>query len=168
VRSSSSLVLLVFCAAAPLAAQVSVTRTDVERPRIEAVEARGVVRVDGVLDDEAWQRAVAVTDFTQAEPLEGQPSTERTEVRIAWDGENLYIAAYLHDSEPGALVVTDIKKDFAETEQDAFSVILDTFRDRRNGYVFMTNPEGARADQQVANEGREINASWECAGKSCR
>jgi hypothetical protein len=142
-------------------AQVSVTRTDAERPRINAVEVRGDFRLDGVLDDEVWQRAEAVTGFVQAEPREGQGATERTEVRIAFDGSNLYIGAYLYDSQADALVVTDIKKDFTETEQDAFSVILDTFRDHRNGYVFMTNPEGARADQQVANEGREINASWD-------
>jgi len=156
----SAAVLLL--AQAPAAfAQVSVTRTDDERPRIDAVEVREGIRLDGVLDDEVWQRARAVTDFVQAEPLEGQPTTERTEVRMAFDGDNLYIAAYLYDAEPDALVVTDIKKDFDEMEQDAFSVILDTFRDRRNGYVFMTNPEGARADQQITNEGREINASWD-------
>ncbi|MDP2957280.1 MAG: DUF5916 domain-containing protein, partial [Longimicrobiales bacterium] len=160
VAALSAAVLLL--ARAPAAsAQVSVTRTDDERPRIDAVEVREGIRLDGVLDDEVWQRAQAVTDFIQAEPLEGEAATERTEVRMAFDGDNLYIAAYLHDSEPDALVVTDIKKDFTEMEQDAFSVILDTFRDRRNGYVFMTNPEGARADQQVTNEGREINASWD-------
>lgn len=160
-RCPTRFVVLALLFAAPLGAQVSVTRTDAERPRVEAVEAHGAIRVDGALDDEAWQRAAPVTDFTQAEPREGQPATERTEVRVAYDRDNLYIAAYLHDDEPDALVITDIKKDFTETEQDAFSVILDTFRDRRNGYVFMTNPEGARADQQVANEGREINASWD-------
>jgi hypothetical protein len=67
----------------------------------------------------------------------------------------------LYDGDAEGLVVNDIKKDFNETTQDVFSVILDTFRDRRNGYVFMTNPEGARADRQIANEGREVNASWD-------
>ena len=148
-------------AAAPLSAQIAATRSDADRLRVDAVEVREPIRLDGVLDDEVWQRARPVTGFVQAEPREGQPATERTEVRVAFDGDNLYIGAYLYDSDPGALVVTDIKKDFAETTQDAFSVILDTFRDRRNGYVFMTNPEGARGDQQVANEGREVNASWD-------
>jgi len=102
-----------------------------------------------------------VSGFTQAEPNEGRPSTEKTEVRVAYDDDNLYIGAYMHDSEPDRLVVTDIKKDFTETEEDGFGVIIDTFLDRRNGYVFITNPGGARADWQVANEGREINTSWD-------
>lgn len=156
-----SFALLAFLVAAPAAAQVSVTRSEAERLRIEAVETPQAVRVDGILDDEVWRLATPVTGFVQAEPREGRPASERTEVRVAWDAENLYIGAYLYDSDPDGLVVTDIKKDFTEPEQDAFSVILDTFRDRRNGYVFITNPEGARADQQVANEGREINQSWD-------
>ena len=55
----------------------------------------------------------------------------------------------------------DIKKDFKEEDQDDFEVLLDTFGDRRNGYVFITNILGAKADRQVANEGREINTSWD-------
>ncbi len=162
-RSSPTLLSIAVCliAATPALAQVAATRSEGDRLRIDAVEAEAGVRVDGVLDDEVWSRARPVTGFVQAEPREGQPATERTEVRIAWDAENLYIGAYLHDEAPDGVVVTDIKKDFVETEQDAFSVILDTFHDRRNGYLFSTNPEGARADQQVANEGREINQSWD-------
>jgi hypothetical protein len=145
----------------PLSAQISSTRTESDRPHIEAVEAETPVRVDGVLDDDVWSRAQPATGFVQAEPREGERATERTEVRIAYDENNLYIGAFLHDDDAGGEVVTDIKKDFTETTQDAFAVILDTFLDRRNGYVFMTNPEGARADWQVANEGREINTSWD-------
>jgi hypothetical protein len=76
-----------------------------------------------------------------------------------YDESNLYVAARLHDS--GEPTVNEIRKDFGDTNQDVFQVILDTFRDRRNGYVFQTNPEGARGDRQVANEGREINRSWD-------
>ncbi len=152
---------LLLSTAVPALAQVSTTRSEQDRLRIEAVEAVHGVRIDGALDDEVWQRAKPVSGFIQAEPHEGQPATEKTEVRIAWDADNLYIGAYMHDTRPDGLVVTDIKKDFEEKEQDAFSVILDTFHDRRNGYVFMTNPEGARADQQISNEGREVNQSWD-------
>jgi len=146
---------------AGLSAQVSDTRADAQRAHLRAVPVTEPIRLDGVLDEAIWRTAHPATGFVQAEPQEGQPSSERTEVRVAFDGDNLYIGAMLFDADPDALVVTDIKKDFVETTQDAFSVILDTFRDRRNGYVFSTNPEGARADQQVANEGREINASWD-------
>jgi len=58
-------------------------------------------------------------------------------------------------------IVNDIKKDFKLEDQDTFEVIIDTFAERRNGFMFATNRGGARADQQVANEGREINKSWD-------
>lgn len=119
------------------------------------------IRVDGVLDEADWRTAPVADGFVQSEPSTGAPASERTEVRVLYDANLLYIGAYLHDGEPGQLVVNDIKKDFKEEDQDDFEVILDTFHDRRNGYVFITNVEGARADRQVASEGREINMSWD-------
>jgi hypothetical protein len=131
------------------------------RLQVVAVEAREPVLIDGALDDEVWREAPPVAGFVQSEPREGEPATEDTEVRMAYDGRNLYVAAYCYDREPEAIVVNDIREDFRAGEQDSFEVILDTFSDRRNGFVFMTNPEGARSDQQMANEGREVNGSWD-------
>lgn len=131
------------------------------RPSIQALPTPEPVRLDGILDEEVWSLNPPAGGFVQAEPREGEPATEPTEVWVAYDDDNLYVAAWLHDSEPGGLVVNDIKRDFDDQNQDVFSVILDTFADHRNGYVFMTNPGGARGDRQVANEGREINTSWD-------
>lgn len=131
------------------------------RREIAAVASPSPIRLDGALDEDLWRLAVPATDFVQSEPDEGSPATERTEVRVAYDADYLYIAAYLYDSRPDLLVVSDIRKDFRTDNQDTFEVILDTFADRRNGYVFATNPAGARADQQVTNEGRETNTSWD-------
>jgi len=136
-------------------------RGNVDRSSLTAVPATGGVRIDGVFDESFWATAPAATDFIQSEPREGQPASERTVVRIAYDTDNLYIAAYLYDGDADGLVVNDIRKDFASDDQDSFSVILDTFLDRRNGYVFSTNVAGAKADQQSSNEGREVNASWD-------
>jgi hypothetical protein len=131
------------------------------RRAILAAPAQGTIRLDGVLDEPAWSRAEVASGFIQAEPLEGQPATEQTEVRVLFDGQYLYIGAYLHDSQPEALIVNDIRKDFREEDQDDFEVLLDTFGDRRNAYVFSTNVAGAKHDRQVALEGREINLSWD-------
>ncbi len=128
---------------------------------VVAVRAAHAPVIDGRLDDPVWSRARAVSGFVQSEPQEGQPATERTEVRIAYDADNIYIAAYMHDRDPSGLIVNDIRKDFDETGEDDFEVLLDTFDDRRNGYIFITNVAGAKADRQVANEGREVNASWD-------
>jgi len=131
------------------------------RREMLAVPAGGPIRIDGVLDEAVWKRTEPSSDFVQSEPLTGQPATERTDVWVAFDDQNLYIAAYMHDRDASGLVVNDIRKDFKEEDQDDFEVLLDTFGDRRNGYVFSTNVEGARHDRQVALEGREINQSFD-------
>ena len=64
-------------------------------------------------------------------------------------------------TEPGRIIVNDLKKDFNTDNSDGFRIILDTFHDERNGYQFATNPAGAKWDAQMANEGRENNANWD-------
>lgn len=135
--------------------RVTPTHTIVARP------VQNPVVIDGNLNEPEWQSAPIATGFIQSEPHTGIAATENTEVRVLFDADHLYVGAYLHDREPDLLVVNDLKKDFDETQQDDFEVILDTFHDRTNGYAFITNVAGARADRQVANEGREINASWD-------
>ena len=132
-----------------------------ERRELRAVRATQTIRIDGVLDDAAWRAAQPASGFIQSEPLSGQPASMATDVRVLFDADYLYIGAFLHDSAPSLAVVNDIRKDFTEEDQDDFEVLLDTFGDRRNGYVFSTNIKGARHDRQVALEGREVNRSWD-------
>lgn len=150
----------VAAAQAPAGASAALRSTD-GRAVITAIQTTAPVRVDGTLDDEVWQRAVPVSGFIQSEPAERQPATQPTDVRVAFDADNLYIAAFCRDSEMGNLVITDIREDFEWGNQDIFQVVIDTFGDRNNGFIFSTNPEGARADEQITNEGREINTSWD-------
>jgi hypothetical protein len=128
--------------------------------RLEAGRTPGIT-LDGRLDEPAWRAAPAATDFIQSEPFEGRPASERTEVRVLSDGKTLYIGARLLDRDPTGIVVRDLDRDFDSFSQDVFEVLLDTFHDGRNGYVFIVNPEGARADYQVTGEGRDINVSWD-------
>ena len=128
---------------------------------LRAVRTSRPLIIDGVLDEPAWATANSADGFTQAEPRTGEPATETTVVRVLYDADRLYIGAVMHDADPSRLVVNDIRKDFREDDQDDFEVMLDTFHDQRNGYVFITNAVGARADRQIANEGREINTSWD-------
>jgi hypothetical protein len=136
-------------------------RPPAARRQVAAERAHAPVRVDGVLDEEVWMRARPAEAFVQSEPRTGDPATERTEVRVVFDDEFLYIGARLYDATPDGVIVNDIRKDFSGDDQDTFEVLLDTFGDRRNGYVFATNAEGARSDRQVALEGREVNLSWD-------
>ncbi len=128
---------------------------------VTATESLTEIRLDGILDEDAWRRATPVSGFVQAEPREGEPATEHTEVRVIFDESTLYIAAVCRDREPGSGVVTQIRKDFGNSDQDTFEVVIDTFADRQNGFVFMTNRAGSRADQQITNEGRQTNSTWD-------
>ena len=125
-----------------------------------AVETRAPINLDGSLDEAAWRDAPPAGGFVQAEPHEGEPATESTEVRIVFDAEALYIGVRCQTT-PGEVIVNDIRKDFTPGEQDSFEVILDTFADRRNGFVFVINAAGAKSDTQIANEGRDVNPSWD-------
>jgi uncharacterized protein DUF5916/cellulose/xylan binding protein with CBM9 domain len=141
---------------------VVVARSDGADERVvTALETRTAIVLDGALDEEVWQRAVPAGDFVQAEPHEGVPASEATEVRVVFDRDALYIGVRCHDGSPSELIVNDIRKDFTPGEQDSFEVILDTFADRRNGFVFAINPAGAKSDTQIANEGRDVNTSWD-------
>jgi len=131
------------------------------RRAVTAVESEAAIVVDGALDEQVWRVAVPAADFVQAEPHEGAPATEITEVRVAFDRDALYIGVVCRDGDARSAIVNDIRKDFTAGEQDSFEVILDTFADRRNGYVFVVNPAGAKSDAQIANEGRDVNTSWD-------
>jgi hypothetical protein len=89
----------------------------------------------------------------QRVPFDGQPATERTEVRVLADEAALYVGTWLYDSDPARIVDGEGIRDASLDESDAVLLILDTFRDRRNGFVFGTNPSGIEYDGQVVNEG---------------
>ena len=96
----------------------------------------------------------AVSDFWQVQPDEGQPASERTEVRIIFTADTLYVGVVCYDREPSGIIVSDSRRDSSLTNTDSFRMILDTYRDRQNGFVFGTNPAGIEYDGQVTNEGQ--------------
>ena len=112
--------------------------------------------IDGVLDDRVWQTAEPLTDFVQAEPVQGAPATERTEVRIVFDERTVFIGVVCYDSDPSGIITTDSRRDSSLQGQDSFQMIFDTYHDRQNGFIFGTNPVGVLYDAQVRNEGETI------------
>lgn len=125
--------------------------------------------VDGdVLGDPAWQDVAVVEGFRQTTPQEGAPVSERTEVRIGFTRDALYVAVICHDREPDRLVVSDSRRDASLDETDSVRIALDTFRDRQNGFVFGTNPAGVEYDAQFSREGQgegDFNLNWDGAWK---
>jgi hypothetical protein len=139
-----------------------------ERPVAQAVRATQSPRVDGVLDEAAWQSAPVIDRFVQQEPQEGQPASDRTEVRMLYDEGHLYIAIKAFASL--AVTATEMRRDADRLfDEDNFQVILDTFHDSRNGYMFLTTPLGAKLEQQIFDEGEgggrgttaNVNRNWD-------
>jgi hypothetical protein len=96
----------------------------------------------------------------QAEPFEGQPASESTEVRLVYDDQAIYVGVTLHDSDPSQIVTTDSRRDATLDEMDSFQIILDTFRDEQNGFVFGTNAAGIQYDAQVRGQG-DATETWD-------
>ena len=129
--------------------------------RLPAVRAAGEIRIDGVIGEEEWAGAPVASGFTQGNPDEGAPATFETEIRVLYDDEFLYFAAVAYDDDPDAIIVNDRSRDFSTRFGDLVGITLDTFHDRRNGYMFEFNAAGAKFDGQFANEGREFNRDWD-------
>ncbi|MGE0158531.1 MAG: DUF5916 domain-containing protein [Gemmatimonadales bacterium] len=139
--------------------------------RIPAVQVPRGPTIDGILDDDVWASAALIDDFVQQEPDEGAPVTERTEVRVLYDTQTLYLGVRAYDSSPADVVATEMRRDSNRIlDEDNFQIILDTFMDSRSAYMFVTNPLGAQLDQQVANEGEgarfggassNVNRDWD-------
>nr|MCS5670510.1 hypothetical protein [Vicinamibacterales bacterium] len=107
---------------------------DVQAQQPPAASASAITSapvIDGRLDDDAWAEGQVLTGFVQREPTEGRPVSERTEVRVAYDEEALYIGAWLFDSDPTSLVFGQTLRDASLNESDAFVLVLDTYLDRQ-------------------------------------
>lgn len=118
------------------------------------------IQLDGNLDEPAWDEATRISNFTQRELHIGQPATERTEVAILFDSDFIYIGVWCYDSEPEKIIAKELRRDFNYGLDDNFMVVFDTYNDKRNGFVFVTNPNGARGDLQVFNNGGSSNQFW--------
>ncbi|MBI2403626.1 MAG: carbohydrate binding family 9 domain-containing protein [Gemmatimonadetes bacterium] len=127
--------------------------------------APGAPVVDGRLDDPIWQAAPPITDFTQRDPHEGQPATERTEARVAYTDDALYVAIRAYDSHPEAIVAQLTRRD-EESPSDWLVVGIDSYHDRRTAFVFFVNPAGVKRDSYLFDDNNEDDswdAVWEVA-----
>lgn len=118
------------------------------------------ITLDGSFDEAVWQRAQVATDFIQIDPDNGQPATEQTEFRIAFDANAIYLGVICHDSEAGRrLTRYQKRRDEALQQDDKVQWTIDTFLDGRTGYFFETNPSGALADALLGINGQ--NRQWD-------
>jgi len=144
-----------YATAAPPLLAAQVTSQDDDRPvaSVFRLESNAPI-IDGRLDDDAWAGAEVITGFIQREPVEGELISERTEVRILADEEALYVGAWLYDRTPDQIVLGERVRDANLETGDYFGIILDTYRDRQNGFMFTTTPASIEYDGQVVREGQ--------------
>src|SRR5215211_1750697 len=129
--------------------------------RIRAVRVSETIKLDGRLDEGAWLQAEAARGFKQEEPNEGEPASERTEVRVLYDDKNLYVGIHASDSEPARINSRELVRDASFSNDDKVEILIDTYHDRRNAFRFAVNPLGTQQDALITDEGRDINLSWD-------
>ncbi|MDQ8155078.1 MAG: carbohydrate binding family 9 domain-containing protein, partial [Gemmatimonadota bacterium] len=116
-------------------------------PRARAGLRTSSIAIDGRLDDAAWRGVEPVSNFTQTDPDEGQPASQRTEVRFLFDHDALYVGARMFDSEGARGVRAQLTRRDAQFDSDYFSIVLDGFHDHQSRAFFTVNPSGSRQDQ---------------------
>jgi hypothetical protein len=139
---------------------ISSTAQRSEPDTLYALYTEEKINFDGELTENFWQEAMKISNFTQREQNTGEPATEKTNVAIVFATNTLYIGFWGFDDEPDKLVAQKMKRDFRWGTDDNFEIIISTFNDNRNGYLFVINPNGARADVLISNEGEGFNKSW--------
>jgi len=138
-----------------------ISRNDARQATVRAVKLSEPLKMDGRLDETVYSSVPPITDFIQTLPRNGEEPTERTEAWVMFDQENFYVSARLWDSAPpNKWIANEMRRDANQVRQnDHFGFMIDTFHDRRNGYVFYSNPVGGRIDLSEADEGNS-NSDW--------
>src|SRR5262245_60518360 len=143
------------------AAAMVISRDAQDRPVIRAVHVPAGLTVDGKLDEPIYREIVPLSEFVQAEPEIGAPSTEKTDVWIAYDDKNVYVTVRCWDSQsPDRWILNEMRRDSGNIPRNEnVAIIFDTFYDRRNGVVFEVTPLGGVWDGIVTNE-RPTGSDW--------
>ena len=152
---------------APAQAQSQQSSSDISIARLSIATAVRVQqlppRIDGVLDDPAWQSAPVMSGFLQRDPDEGLPGSERTEFQVVYTDATLYIGVRAFDSKPEEISAQLTRRD-EFSASDWISVQIDSYRDRRTAFEFSVNPAGVKRDRYMyddTNSDGSWNANWE-------
>src|SRR5712664_2532918 len=151
-----SLCLLLFRASGANA-EAPPAKGESARISAEATPVDNAPKLDGTLNDPLWQSAKPITEFRQREPHEGEPPTEKTEVRILYSRHAVYFGIHCYDSEPSRIIATELRRDAVQDLDDHFEILIDSNRDRRGAYVFEVNPLGTQSDGLIVEEQGDAN-----------
>ncbi|MEJ8803078.1 DUF5916 domain-containing protein [Pontibacter sp. H249] len=118
--------------------------------------------LDGVLETEVWQTVAPATNFVRYDPLNGKPSSQKTEVYMLYDNDAVYIGAQLYDTAPDSILTQLGERDSGENNSDLFGVYLDTYNDKQNAFAFLVSAAGVQTDIKISqgSEDRNWDAVW--------
>ncbi len=139
--------------AKPYAQDAGIFKPDSVKKEIHANRINNNLRIDGVLSEPEWKNALPAPDFVQVEPQQGQPPNFRTDIKILYNRQFLYVGVISYDSAgKKAIRATDFRRDFLIRSHDHIALSFDGFNDNRNAMVFMTNPYGVQRDLLVFDD----------------
>ncbi|HEX4933800.1 MAG TPA: DUF5916 domain-containing protein [Gemmatimonadaceae bacterium] len=146
-------VLLAGCILAGHAAGAHGQEVDtLPRPTMRAAWRSGEIRIDGVLDERDWRLAEPATDFIQSRPNPGAPASHRTEARVVYDREALYVGVRLFDARPDSIARQIARRDSDDIYSDWIRIAVDSYLDRRTAFVFAVSPRGLQRDEFRFND----------------
>ena len=137
------------------------------KPGLQAlrVESDSQINIDGLLDEDEWQRAAIATGFTQRSPVDGAKPSQQTEVRVLYTDRHIYIGAKAFDTAPDSIAATLFRRDGTEYS-DWFYVSIDSYNDNRTAFTFGINPSGVQKDIMYFNDTEEDvlwDAVWDAS-----
>ncbi len=133
-----------------------------ETPSLIIRKATGPMMVDGILDEPDWNSADIAEDFFQHFPYDSSYAITKTQVRLTFDDQNIYVSAICYDDLPGDYVVQSLKRDFSYPVSDAFAIFIDPFNDKLNGFSFAVNPLGVQREGLLQGGGFfGVTTSWD-------
>ncbi|HSB94223.1 MAG TPA: carbohydrate binding family 9 domain-containing protein, partial [Flavitalea sp.] len=138
---------------------------------LTSTQISGSIRIDGNLDEAGWQTASIADSFITNSPVFGRPSVARTEVKVLYDNTAMYIGAYLHDDPKNIRRQFTARDQERQADVDYFSVFIDTYKDRQNGYQFLVTSRNVQSDARMSpNAPRDFGVqgdlSWDAVWDS--
>src|SRR6185503_6129877 len=158
-RVTSLTGLLIVCVFAGDGQGLGVTVVASGDTRATVARAKARIIIDGILNEPDWLDTPPVGEILQRDPHPGEKASEKTELKLLYDDENLYIGVTCYDSEPKRIIGTQMERDADLSSDDRIELLIDSFHDLHNAFYFSTNPLGALVDGLIIENG-QLNTNW--------
>ena len=130
-------------------------------PRALRLPKGATLQLDGRFNESHWLQADSIVDFTQRDPVEGEPASERTVVRFLGTDAGLWVGIWAHDREPAGIRRAQLRRDADFETDDYLTLAIDSQNDQRSGFLFSVNPNGAMHDAEILTFEQQ-NDRWGC------